>query len=123
MNLQYYNSQLPLFPEPFCEIDKTVIRNGVKFYMHHAQSIPKPAAYKYLQYYKLLYWSGHHTLESIEAGMIVRDNTAFIVRYHNGLTRGKILAKPDAQYRISFRAAKDFLCIDPIVLISESPTV
>ena len=91
--------------------------------MHHAQSIPKPAAYKYLQYYKLLYWSGHHTLESIEAGMIVRDNTAFIVRYHNGLTRGKILAKPDAQYRISFRAAKDFLCIDPIVLISESLTV
>lgn len=115
-----YKKQQSLFPPTeISNVDRMILRNGIKFYLHHSFSIPYPVACQYLQYYKLLYWSGTHTLESIEAGMICRDDIAFIVRYHKDLTRGKILRNPDAQYAISFRAALDQYNLDPVVLISE----
>jgi hypothetical protein len=99
------------------------LRNGIRFYTTQCQSIPYPVAAAYYHYYKLLYWSGHHVLESIEAGLIVRDDIAFIVKYHKDLTRGKILNEskqnPNKQYKLSFRAPLDSWNIDPVVIISE----
>jgi hypothetical protein len=107
-------------PSPLSNVERQVMRNGIRFFTSHVFAIPYPVAVANFSYYKLLYWSGHHTLESIEAGIIVRDDIAFIVRYHRDLTRGKILANPDAQYAISFRAPRKDWNIDPIVLISEA---
>ena len=113
------NPQASLFPVPHSAVDRTVLRNGIRFYTTQCQSIPYPVAAAYFHYYKLLYWSGAHILESIEAGMIVRDNIAFIVKYHKDLTRGYILKHKDAQYKMSFRAPLDSWNIDPVVIISE----
>lgn len=121
LDQKLYNAQGNLFPSsdmPMSNVERTVIRNGIRFYVSKCKSIPYPVACKYLSYYKKLYWSGHHLLESIEAGMIVRDDIAFIVSYHKDLTRGKILHNKDAQYCISFRAAAPEWNIDPVVVIS-----
>ena len=117
------NPQAALFPIPHSNVDRTILRNGIKFYTTHSFNIPYPVASAYYKHYKLLYWGATHILESIEAGIIVRDDIAFIVRYHKDLNRGKILndskQNPNAQYKLSFRAPLDSWNIDPIVLISE----
>ena len=100
--------------------EQQIMRNGIKFYTHNTFQIPYPIQYQYFAYYKLLYWSGTHVLESIEAGMIVRDDIAFIVQYKEPLTRGKILQNQSAQYVLSFRSPEKEWCIDPIVIISNT---
>ena len=120
MNPQIYNTQASLFPNPISAVDRMILRNGIKFYLNHPLSIPYPVTCNYLKYYKLLYWSGNHLLESIEAGVIVRDDICFVVKYHKSLTRGQILHNKDAQYAISFRAALDEYHLDPIVIISKA---
>jgi len=119
-----YNKQgnLNLSNPRYTATEQQIMRNGIKFYTHNTFHIPYPITYKYFSYYKLLYWSGAHILESIEAGMIVRDDIAFIVQYKDNLTRGKILKNKDIQYCLSFRKPEEQWCIDPIVIISEINT-
>lgn len=115
--------QLSLFKteEPLNAVDNLIVRQGLRFYSTYCPRIPRQVVASYYSYYKLLYWSGHHLLESIEAGVICRDDIAFRVLYFDKLTRGKILANPDAQYAISFRKVHDAWMHDPIVLVSISP--
>ncbi len=108
------SKQSNLFETPFSEVDRTVLRNGIRFYSIGCTSIPAPIVSRYFTYYNLLYWSGSHLLKQIQAGIIERDNIAFRVIFHK-LSRGKILANPDKQYKLSFRHG---LMNDPIVLIS-----
>lgn len=109
-------NQMELFQIPHDHADWLIIRSGIRQYSLHSFCIPAPIVQKYFSYYKLLFWSGTHILESIEAGMIVRDNISFYVHYHGSLTRGKIVQKPDSQYRLSFRKPLPGFG-DPIVLI------
>jgi hypothetical protein len=115
-----YNKQgnLNLSNPRYTETEFMIMRNGIRFYTSNTFHIPYPITYKYFSYYKLLYWSGAHILESIEAGLIVRDDIAFIVKYHKDLTRGKILNEKDKQYVLSFREPEPKWSIDPIVIIS-----
>ena len=119
---QFANPQASLFPIPFSETDRTVLRNGIRFYTSHIPAIPYPVVANYFKYYKKLFWSAAHILESIEAGMIVREDICFQVKYHKNLTRGKILAAAkencNTQFMLSFRAPYDGWNIDPVVLIS-----
>jgi len=116
-------NQKELFESPYCEYDRMVIRNGIRFYTTQCISIPAPVTLKYFQYYKLFYHSASYIVEEIQAGIIEKDGIAFKVKYHKSLTRGKILwnqqHNPFAQYRLSFRAPKSEYNIDPIVIISE----
>lgn len=120
LNQNEYLRQQNLFPAPLTIAEKQIMRQGIRFYAEHTFKIPYTVSYSHFSYYKLLYWSGHHLLESIEAGMIVRDDRAFVVRYCKGINRGKILANPSAQYAVSFRAPSSEWGIDPIALISET---
>jgi len=117
VNIQ--SPQSELFPIPASRADSLLIKSGLRFYLANVFAIPAPIVDRYFSYYKLLYWTGHHTIDSIEAGMIVRDNIAFYVRYHNDLTRGAILRNPTAQYALSFRNPKPGFG-DPVVLVSIS---
>lgn len=111
--------QSELFPIPYSKAEFLIMRSGINLFTTKAFSIPYPVSAKYFSYYKLLYWTGQHLLESIEAGIICRDGIAFRVQFH-GITRGQILSDPDAQYAISFRAPTSEWEIDPVVLISTS---
>jgi hypothetical protein len=117
--------QESLFPIPYSETDRMVLRNGIRFYNNLIFRIPYPVTSNYFKYYKLLYWSANHIIESIEAGMICRDDIAFRIHYNANLTRGKILHAANhestalKQYALSFRAAYDGWSIDPVVIISE----
>lgn len=103
--------------------NEMIMRSGLRFYNNHCFKIPQSIADRYFGYYKLLYWSGSHILESIEAGFIVRDDICFKVQYHKELNRGKILAASkqncNEQYILSFRSANKDWQIDPVVIISE----
>jgi hypothetical protein len=118
-----YLAQQQLFPTPYNEAENLIIRSGIRFFNNNMQRIPYPVAYRYFKYYKLLFWSGQHIIESIEAGIICRDDIAFIVRFNKkqNLTRGYILNHKEDQYTVSFRAAKDEWNIDPVVYISLAP--
>lgn len=114
-----YLSQSELFPAPYSRAEFLVIRSGISFLSRTAFKLPYPVSCKYFSYYKLLYWTGSYTLESIEAGIIVRDGIAFRVHFH-GTNRGSILAYPNDQYALSFRAPNSEFDLDPIVLISHT---
>lgn len=108
-------NQQNLFPTPWSASDRLVLSHGIRFLSTKCNRIPTPIVQKYFNLYKLHYWTGTHLLNQIEAGLICRYDTAFIVHYHGGLTRGKILEHSDKQYAVSFRHG---LFNDPIVLIS-----
>ena len=121
-NQELYNAQGSLFQTPLSNVDRLILRNGIRFYTINSFDIPYPVTYKYFKHYKKLYWSASYLLSQIEAGMIVRDDIAFIVQYHKSLTRGMILNEAkkneNTQFILSFRAPQDQWNIDPIVLIS-----
>jgi len=116
-------NQKELFETPYCEYDRMVIRNGIRFYTTQCLSIPAPVIIKYFQYYKLFYHSAEYTIREIANGIIEKDGIAFKVKYHKSLTRGRILwnqqYNPFTQYRLSFRAPKSEYDIPAIVIISE----
>lgn len=111
--------QLNLFPIPHSTADRMILQSGIKQTTLYAFAIPTPIVEKYYKYYKLLYWSGHHILDAMEAGILTRDNISFYAKYHDSLTRGKIVQNPGKQYALSFRAPIDGMG-DAYVLISEA---
>jgi hypothetical protein len=114
--------ELALSTPRYSTVEHRIMRNGIQSYTLNTFAIPYPIAYKYFSYYKLLYWSGYHVIESIEAGLIVRDDIAFKVQYNKeqGLTRGEIIRAPDMQYCLSFRSPDKQWHIDPVVIISQA---
>lgn len=115
---QYIQMQNILDQSEHNHANEMIMKSGLRFYTSQCFSIPAPIVDRYFHYYKLLYWSGHHILESIEAGYIVRDNIAFRVMYYRNLTRGNILNAKDEQYILSFRMPNPDWNIDPVVIIS-----
>ena len=68
--------------------------------------------------YRLLYWSKHHFLKQLVAGVIASEGTDYIVIYHN-CTRGKIISAHDfTQLALSFRAAHQEFNVPAYVLVS-----
>ena len=124
-----YNRQgeLYLSNPRYSATERMIIRNGIRFYTHNSFSIPYPVAYKYFKHYKKLYWSAQYIISQIEAGIIVRDDIAFIVQYHKNLTRGIILESAkqneNTQFSLSFRAPKDEWNVAPVVLISSIESI
>lgn len=103
-------------------LEYAIMRNGIKHYAQCCAKIPRPIVVNYFSHYHLLYWSAGYTLQQIEAGLIVYDNTAYRVQY-KGITRGRILelcqsGKSQYQLQISFREANPEWAIDPVVIIS-----
>lgn len=112
------SGQLELLPIPYNHAEKLIITSGIRFYSERCARIPEPIADKYFEIYSLLYWKGSHILKEIEAGMITKYNTAFKVIYLNKLCRGNILANPEDQYSLSFRAPNPEWDLQGCVLIS-----
>lgn len=112
------NGQLELLPIPYNHAEKMLITSGLRFYSEKCSRIPEPVADKYFEIYTLLYWKGSHILENISAGTITKYNTAFKVIYLNKLCRGTILAHPDEQYSLSFRAPNPEWDLQGTVIIS-----
>ena len=104
--------------------EKQLLRRGIQFYLLNTFRIPSYIQHNYFKYYKLLYWSGQHLLESIEVGMIVRDDIAFSVIFTQGLTRESIKAaihrNPNVQYQLSFREPEDTWNLYPVVLVRDA---
>lgn len=120
INQHHYLKQQNLFPEPYNEVERMIMRNGIKFYLYNTFRIPYPVTYKYFSEYRLLYWSGEYLLEQISVGMIERYCAVYQVIYHDGLTRGYIKANPKEQYALSFRIVKSEWSFDPVVLIKKA---
>jgi hypothetical protein len=79
-------------------------------------SIPEHDQWRF-QSYSLLYWKGSHLLSRIKDGMI---DGVYQVIYHPPLTRGKILANPETQYALSFRAPNQEYNLPAYVIVGEA---
>lgn len=116
--MSYAINNPPTHTAKYNRAEYITMQSGIKFYTEKVFAIPYPVSTWYFSYYKLLYWTGSHTLSQIVAGTITRDSEAFRVVFHNGLTRGYILANPDEQYALSFRIPENEWELYPTVLIS-----
>ena len=70
--------------------------------------------------YYLLHWQSKYILERISNGALEIGNYSYVVVYHR-TTRGRLLAAPEKQVAISFRAAKPEFGIPAYALVSLLP--
>lgn len=126
---QITTNQLPLFPHIGPNpVDKTIERNAIKFYTEKVFSIEDPIARKYYKQYFLVYWRGSFILDqsSNTNGTISRKTSTdnrivqYKIVYKTPLTRGKILARLDDQFALSFREPFPEFNIQPVVIVSFS---
>ena len=111
--------QLPLTGiTTYPAIDYTTERNATRFYATKCFSIPPPLVSSHFSKYYLLYWSGSHLIEQIQHGAISHNGTIFAIEYKRGLTRGRIIARLEDQYALSFREPQSRLALLPVVIIS-----
>ena len=76
-----------------------------------------PAYRQYFRPYHLLYWQAKYLLEQVREGAINLESGSFIVIYHR-CTRGQLLANPDSQVAISFRAPAQQFNVPAYALVS-----
>lgn len=120
-----YN-QHELFPHTTNPVDRTIEMNAVRFYTNQCFAIPKPLANHYMKQYFLVYWRGSFILEQMQEGYITRkrsiDNRLlrYKIVFKTPLTRGKILARLENQFALSFREPFQEYGINPVVFISFS---
>ena len=99
-------------------IDYTTERNATRFYATKCFAIPPPLVSSHFSKYYLLYWSGSHLIEQIVHGAISHNGVVFALEYKRGLTRGRILARLEDQYALSFREPQPRLALLPVVIVS-----
>ena len=120
------NTTLDLFPLPVTTVDLQNTRSAIRFYSSKCWNIPSPLVSNYFSEYYLIYWSGMYLSEKLanSGGYLVRIDPltsrkkSYKVEYSRSLTRGKILANPDAQFALSFRSPSVDWNLDNVVLIS-----
>lgn len=117
-------NQIKLFPTPYNEAERKVIKSGIRFYMEHCPKISYNITSTYFSKYQLLFWSGEHILlkQQESSGLIEKDGILFKVIWNQKqqLTRGKVLSAEKKQYSLSFRVALPEYELTPVVFISES---
>ena len=122
------SKQLEIFPHLTNPVDATIERNAVKFYTNQCFAVPSPLADRYFKQYFLVYWRGEFILQQSESkqGYITRKNSRdmrlidYKIVFKTPLTRGKILARLEDQFALSFREPYSEYGIDPVVFISFS---
>ena len=118
--------QLEIFPHLTNPVDRTIEMNAVRFYTNQCFAIPTPLANQYMKQYFLVYWRGSFILEQMREGYISRktsqDNRLlkYKIVFKTPLTRGKILARLEDQFALSFREPYSEYGIDPVVFVSFS---
>ena len=68
--------------------------------------------------YYLKYWSASYLLSKLKAGTIIDSDLQYVVIYGEGCSRGKLLASPDSQVKVSFRAAQAIFDLSPYALVT-----
>lgn len=108
---------LDLFPEANT-VEYNSIRNAVRFYSTQVFAMGPNVSRLYFKEYFILYWSGDWIIESSNEGKLNRNGKQYQIVYKSPLTRGKILAKLDDQFILSFREPLDGFQLNPVVIIS-----
>jgi hypothetical protein len=101
-------------------IDHTTERSAARFFSTRCFRLPAPIVENHFSVYYLLYWRGSHLYDMIDSGTILHNGTIYQVVYKHGLTRGKILARLQDQYALSFRQPQSRLDLPAVVMISET---
>jgi len=94
--------------------------HGVRHFNQYIFKLPEPVVTEYFSQYYLLYWSGAYIKAHIEnlAGCIHRNGVLFQIVYKPPLTRGKIFARLQDQFALSFRVPKMKYGLKPVVIIA-----
>lgn len=124
-NDNHNHNSIDLFPHTIIQpntMDMQIERNAVRFYSTKCFSLPLPITSRYFKHYFLLYYRGDYILNQINdnQGFLRYKNTKYQIVYKLPLTRGKILARLQDQFALSFREPFSEFGIDPIVIISFS---
>jgi len=114
---------LELFPSPEVSVvEFKSIKSAVRFYSTNIFHIGPQISRMYFKEFFLLYWSGDWIIESSKnnAGILNRNGKAYEIVYKIPLTRGKILARLDDQFMLSFREPFADYQLDNVVIVAQS---
>ena len=93
--------------------ESIALQTGIRYFARHCFSIPKPIVNAYFFHYKKIHWGGEYLQQVLdECSTICRHGISFTPILHNSVTP----IDPEAQYALSFRAAKEG-AVKPYVLI------